>query len=41
MNIDTDMEWSFWQGILNFHKNNEAYLHCQLGNREGQDRPNK
>ena len=41
MNIDTDMQWAFWEGILNFYKKNEAYLQAQLGNPEGADKPNK
>jgi fructose-bisphosphate aldolase, class II len=41
MNIDTDMQWAFWEGILNFYKKNEAYLQAQLGNPEGAEKPNK
>ena len=41
MNIDTDMQWAFWEGVLNFYKKNEAYLQAQLGNPEGEDKPNK
>ncbi len=41
MNIDTDMQWSTWEGILNYYKKNEAYLQTQLGNPEGADSPNK
>ena len=41
MNIDTDMQWAFWEGILNFYKKNEAYLQGQLGNPEGAQKPNK
>ncbi|MFP3028875.1 MAG: class II fructose-bisphosphate aldolase [Arsenophonus sp.] len=41
MNIDTDTQWSTWQGILNYYKKNEGYLQSQLGNPEGQDKPNK
>jgi fructose-bisphosphate aldolase, class II len=41
MNIDTDMQWAFWEGILEFYKKNEAYLQGQLGNPEGADSPNK
>ncbi|HVM87060.1 MAG TPA: class II fructose-bisphosphate aldolase [Puia sp.] len=41
MNIDTDMQWAFWEGVLNYYTKNEAYLHGQLGNPEGPDRPNK
>ena len=41
MNIDTDMQWAFWEGVLNYYKKNEAYLQAQLGNPEGKDKPNK
>lgn len=41
MNIDTDMQWAFWEGVLNNYKKNEAYLQAQLGNPEGPDKPNK
>ena len=41
MNIDTDMQWAFWEGVLNYYKKNEAYLQGQLGNPEGEDKPNK
>ncbi|QSH41327.1 class II fructose-bisphosphate aldolase [Lentisphaerota bacterium ZTH] len=41
MNIDTDTQWACWEGVLNFYKANEAYLQGQLGNPEGEDKPNK
>ena len=41
MNIDTDTQWATWEGILKFYKTNEAYLQGQLGNPEGEDKPNK
>lgn len=41
MNIDTDTQWATWEGVLNFYKANEAYLQGQLGNPEGEDKPNK
>lgn len=41
MNLDTDLQWAFWDGILGFYKKNEAYLQAQLGNPEGEDKPNK
>lgn len=41
MNIDTDLQWAYWEGILEFYKKNEAYLQGQLGNPEGDDKPNK
>ena len=41
MNIDTDTQWACWEGLLNFYKENEAYLQGQLGNPDGADKPNK
>lgn len=41
MNIDTDMQWAYWEGVLNFYKAKEAYLQGQIGNPEGDDVPNK
>ncbi len=41
MNIDTDTQWAFWSGIKNYYVNNEAYLQGQIGNPEGEDKPNK
>lgn len=41
MNIDTDMQWAFAEGVFNYYKKNEAYLQGQLGNPEGADAPNK
>ncbi|MCX6280010.1 MAG: class II fructose-bisphosphate aldolase [Bacteroidetes bacterium] len=41
MNIDTDTQWAFWEGILNFYEKNEGYLQGQIGNPEGDDKPNK
>lgn len=41
MNIDTDLQWAFWEGVLNNYKKNEGYLQGQLGNPEGADKPNK
>ncbi|MGN7723929.1 class II fructose-bisphosphate aldolase [Chitinophaga sp. 22620] len=41
MNIDTDMQWAFWEGVLGYYKSKEAYLQDQLGNPEGADKPNK
>jgi len=39
MNIDTDLQWAFWDGVLMNYKKNEAYLQGQLGNPEGEDKP--
>ena len=41
MNIDTDLQWAFWEGVLDNYKKHEAYLQGQLGNPEGEDKPNK
>lgn len=41
MNLDTDLQWAFWEGIQQFYKKNEGYLQAQLGNPEGKDKPNK
>jgi fructose-bisphosphate aldolase class II len=41
MNIDTDTQWAFWDGVRGFYKKNEAYLQGQIGNPEGEDKPNK
>ena len=41
MNLDTDMQWAFAEGVFEYYKKNEAYLQAQLGNPEGADKPNK
>ncbi|MBO6258552.1 MAG: class II fructose-bisphosphate aldolase [Succinivibrio sp.] len=41
MNIDTDTQWATWKGIMDYYKENEAYLQGQLGNPTGADAPNK
>ncbi|NDC77413.1 MAG: class II fructose-bisphosphate aldolase [Chitinophagia bacterium] len=41
MNIDTDLQWAYWEGVLKFYNKNQAYLQGQLGNPEGEDKPNK
>ena len=41
MNIDTDMQWAFWDGIRGYYVKNEGYLQGQIGNPEGEDKPNK
>lgn len=41
MNIDTDTQWAFWDGIKNYYQKNEGYLQQQIGNPEGDDKPNK
>lgn len=41
MNIDTDTQWAFWNGVRKYYLENEAYLQGQIGNPEGEDKPNK
>lgn len=41
MNIDTDMQWATWNGVLNFYKKNKEFLQRQLGNENDQHKPNK
>lgn len=41
MNIDTDTQWAFWDGIRTFYQSKEGYLQGQIGNPEGEDSPNK
>ena len=41
MNIDTDTQWAMWEGVMGYYKAKEAYLQGQIGNPEGDDKPNK
>merc|ERR1712032_468328 len=41
MNVDTDTQWAYWQGILDFYQAKEGYLQGQIGNPEGPEKPNK
>jgi len=41
MNVDTDTQWAYWEGLLNFYKAKEGYLQGQIGNPEGAEKPNK
>jgi fructose-bisphosphate aldolase, class II len=41
MNIDTDTQWAYWEGIRDYYIKNEGYLQGQIGNPEGEDKPNK
>ncbi len=41
MNIDTDTQWATWDGIRKFEAENRAYLQGQIGNPDGEDKPNK
>jgi fructose-bisphosphate aldolase class II len=41
MNIDTDLQWAFWEGIQKYYVKNEGFLQGQIGNPNGPDSPNK
>jgi fructose-bisphosphate aldolase, class II len=41
MNIDTDLQFAFTEGIRDFMVNNIEYLKTQIGNPTGADAPNK
>ena len=41
MNIDTDLQWAFWDGVREYDAKYHDYLQGQLGNPEGPDSPNK
>ncbi len=41
MNLDTDMQWAYWDGVHDYYKANKDYLQAQLGNPDGDDKPNK
>ncbi len=41
INLDTDIQWSSWKGILNYYLINKYYLKSQLGNPDGDFNPNK
>ncbi|WP_028892391.1 class II fructose-bisphosphate aldolase [Tenacibaculum sp. 47A_GOM-205m] len=41
MNIDTDLQYAFTEGVRDYMKEKSAYLQSQIGNPEGDDVPNK
>jgi fructose-bisphosphate aldolase class II len=41
MNIDTDLQFAYLEGIRDYMKEKGAYLQTQIGNPEGEDKPNK
>ena len=41
MNIDTDLQWAFWDGVRVYEAKYHDYLQGQIGNPEGEDVPNK
>ncbi len=41
MNIDTDLQWAFWDGVRQYDQKYHDYLQGQIGNPDGDDVPNK
>lgn len=41
MNIDTDLQFAYTEGIRDYMINNIEYLRAQIGNPEGEEKPNK
>lgn len=41
MNIDTDTQWAAWDGVRAYEAKYHGYLQGQIGNPEGEDKPNK
>lgn len=41
MNIDTDTQWATWEGVKDYYEKYKDYLQGQIGNPEGDDKPNK
>jgi fructose-bisphosphate aldolase class II len=41
MNIDTDTQWSFWDGVKDYVADKSDYLQGQIGNPDGPEKPNK
>ncbi len=41
MNIDTDTQWAFWDGVREYEASNRDFLQGQIGNPNDPDKPNK
>jgi len=41
MNIDTDTQWATWDGVRAYEAKYNGYLQGQIGNPDGEDKPNK
>jgi fructose-bisphosphate aldolase class II len=41
MNIDTDMQYAFLSGVRDYVLGKQGYLMSQIGNPDGDDKPNK
>jgi fructose-bisphosphate aldolase, class II len=35
------MQWAFWAGVKDYYEAKKGYLQGQIGNPEGDDKPNK
>ena len=41
VNLDTDLQWAYTEGIRDYMFNKKDYVSSQVGNPEGDDKPNK
>ncbi|GAB0147207.1 hypothetical protein EsHS_00007587, partial [Epichloe bromicola] len=41
VNLDTDLQYAYLTGIRDYVRNKKDYLMCQVGNPDGEDKPNK
>ena len=41
MNIDTDTQWAAWDGVRAYEAEHHDYLQSQIGNPDGDEKPNK
>ncbi|MEM7357506.1 MAG: class II fructose-bisphosphate aldolase [Pseudomonadota bacterium] len=41
MNIDTDMQWAFNEGLRDYYIQHKDYVATQIGNPDGDEKPNK
>ena len=41
MNIDTDLQYAFTEGVRDYILDKKDYLAAQIGNPDGADQPNK
>ena len=41
VNLDTDLQWAYTEGIRDYMLNKKDYVSSQVGNPEGEDKPNK
>ena len=41
MNVDTDTQWAYWKGLRDYYESKKGYLQTQVGNPDGEGKPNK